>query len=410
MKHISLAKFTSAVLSAVMIIAGIPVILSGAVSGAPKLEIQNTYVTPDTMPENRILEVDISISDNPSGFRSASFGIEYDANLIYTNCEAANRAGMTFDIVSNPEKNLVWFMGATSSAGTAANSATQEVMMKLYFEIPEEIEGGNFPVTFLWDGMNGAKAFWYTEKSSNVIENVKANAVNGSVDFHGGSVIEPESLRMNQETQAQLTVHNAATEVIWFSSDDKIATVDSNGLVTAVSAGECNIQAFIDNQLHTCHVVVNADDIYSISDSADLVLTNPKRAVFMEYPDAQGTVTWMSAAPNQISITSEGKLQFGTENCSARLFGTCNGKTFMRNVIVEYNQETETTPPETDVLLGDADCSGEVNILDVILVNKAILGKEHLNTQQNINADFDQNGTVNSTDSLNIMKRIVGLL
>ena len=406
MKHIGLVKLISAVLSGAVAIAGIPFVFAGAVT-APKLEIQNAYVTPDTMPADRIVEVDVSIADNPSGFRSASFGIEYDATLIYTRCEAVSRAGTAFDIVSNPEKNLIWFMGATSSGSASSNSASQEVMMKLYFEVPAEIEGGNFPVTFLWDGMNSAKAFWYTDKNSNVIESVKTTAVNGSVDFHGGSLMEPESLRMNQETQAQITVHNAAAQVIWFSSDDKIAAVDSNGLVTAVSAGECNIQAFIDNQLHTCHVQVNADDIYSISDSADLVLTNPKRAVFMEYPNASGDVTWMSAAPNQISIGSDGKLQFGTENCSARLFGTYNGKTFMRNVIVEY---TQTTEPEQDILRGDADCSGEIDILDVIIVNRAILGKEILSPQQNLNADFDGDGTVNAADALNIMKRIVGLI
>ena len=341
MKCISLVKFTAVMLTAAVAIAGIPSILTSA-AAAPKLEIQNTYITPDTMPENRIVEVDVSISDNQSGFRSASFGIEYDASLIYTSCESSGRAGAAFDVVSNPEKHLLWFMGAGSSGSATANSAAQEVMMKLYFEVPAEIEGGNFPVTFLWDGMNGAKAFWYTDKTANVIETVKSSAVNGSVDFHGGSVMEPEFIRMNQETQAQITVHNAAAEVIWFSSDDKIASVSDKGLVTAVSAGECDIQAFIDNQLHTCHILVNADDIYSIGDSADLVLTNPKRAVFMEYPDAQGAVTWMSAAPNQISISSEGKLQFGTENCSARLFGTYNGKTFMRNVIVEYTQAMET--------------------------------------------------------------------
>ena len=406
MKCSSFVKFIAVMLSAATITAEMPFVLTSAAT-APKLEIQNAYITPDTMPENRIVEVDIFISDNQSGFRSASFGIEYDASLIYTSCEASGRAGTVFDVVSNPEKNLLWFMGASSSADMAANTASREAMMKLYFEVPAEIEGGNFPVKFCWDGMNGASAFWYTDKTANVIETVKSTAVNGSVDFHGGSVMEPESLRMNQETQAQITIHNAATEVIWFSSDDKIASVSDKGLVTAVSAGECNIQAFIDNRLHTCHVVVNADDIYSIMDSADLVLTNPKRAVFMEYPDAEGEVTWMSAAPAQISIDSDGKLQFGTENCSARLFGTYNGKTYMRNVSVEYIQTTES---DSDVLLGDADCNGQIDILDVIIVNKAILGKEQLTPQQDKNADFDGDGTVSSRDALNIMKRIVGII
>ena len=75
------------------------------------------------------------------------------------------------------------------------------------------------------------------------------------------------------------------------------------------------------------------------------------------------------------------------------------------------------TPPEgseetpvSDTLWGDADCNGIVNILDVITLNKAILGKESLTAQGKINADVDQDNTPDSTDSLNILKLIVGIM
>ena len=63
--------------------------------------------------------------------------------------------------------------------------------------------------------------------------------------------------------------------------------------------------------------------------------------------------------------------------------------------------------PSTDILWGDVDCSGEVDILDVITLNKAILGKETLSAQGEKNADVDQSGKPDSTDALNIMKLIV---
>ncbi|MBR0485476.1 MAG: glycoside hydrolase family 9 protein [Oscillospiraceae bacterium] len=73
------------------------------------------------------------------------------------------------------------------------------------------------------------------------------------------------------------------------------------------------------------------------------------------------------------------------------------------------------TPPEgsetvSEPVWGDADCSGEADILDVIVVNKAILGKEEISAQGMMNADINQNSIPDSTDSLNIMKLIVGLL
>ncbi|MBR1554468.1 MAG: hypothetical protein IJ644_03620, partial [Oscillospiraceae bacterium] len=68
---------------------------------------------------------------------------------------------------------------------------------------------------------------------------------------------------------------------------------------------------------------------------------------------------------------------------------------------------TTSEPVSTDILWGDVDCSGEVDILDVITLNKAILGKETLSAQGEKNADVDQSGKPDSTDALNIMKLIV---
>ena len=75
------------------------------------------------------------------------------------------------------------------------------------------------------------------------------------------------------------------------------------------------------------------------------------------------------------------------------------------------------TPPEgsedantSGTVWGDADCNGEVDILDVITLNKAIMGKEILTAQGKINADVNQNDKPDSTDALNILKLIVGMM
>ncbi|MBR0485965.1 MAG: carbohydrate-binding protein [Oscillospiraceae bacterium] len=79
--------------------------------------------------------------------------------------------------------------------------------------------------------------------------------------------------------------------------------------------------------------------------------------------------------------------------------------------------EPETTEPVTEpepetvpVLLGDADGSGSIDILDVIVLNKAILGKETLSEQGVKNSDVDGDGLPTSSDALLIMKHIVGLI
>ena len=59
---------------------------------------------------------------------------------------------------------------------------------------------------------------------------------------------------------------------------------------------------------------------------------------------------------------------------------------------------------------GDVNLDGEVDILDVVYVNKVVLGKETLTEQEYKNADVDLNGYVEAIDALNIMKRVVKLI
>ncbi|MBR4319255.1 MAG: dockerin type I repeat-containing protein [Oscillospiraceae bacterium] len=67
------------------------------------------------------------------------------------------------------------------------------------------------------------------------------------------------------------------------------------------------------------------------------------------------------------------------------------------------------TAPNTDFMKGDVSGDADVNILDVISINKAVLGKETLSQEQNQAADLDGNGKVDANDALLLLKYIVGL-
>ena len=68
--------------------------------------------------------------------------------------------------------------------------------------------------------------------------------------------------------------------------------------------------------------------------------------------------------------------------------------------------ETETV----SAFYGDVNEDGEIDILDVITLNIAILGKENLSVQAVRNADVNRNETPDATDALMIMKYIVGVI
>ncbi|MDE5737231.1 MAG: dockerin type I repeat-containing protein [Oscillospiraceae bacterium] len=79
------------------------------------------------------------------------------------------------------------------------------------------------------------------------------------------------------------------------------------------------------------------------------------------------------------------------------------------NEVIFSNGEIKIQDDEP-VILGDADENGAVDILDVIVVNKAILGQKILTGKQMKAVDFNQNGMVEPDESLMLMEFIVGLI
>ena len=71
---------------------------------------------------------------------------------------------------------------------------------------------------------------------------------------------------------------------------------------------------------------------------------------------------------------------------------------------------TIKAPDGISNILGDVNCDYEVDISDVVFANKVVLGKDTLDEYQFHNADVDQNGKVEPTDALNIMKYVVKLI
>ena len=79
--------------------------------------------------------------------------------------------------------------------------------------------------------------------------------------------------------------------------------------------------------------------------------------------------------------------------------------------------ETPTSAPEqgesgdpSKVLWGDADLSDAVDIMDVIRVNKVLVGAAKLEGQGLLNADVNVSGDIDSSDSLNVLKLALGVL
>ncbi|MBR4100606.1 MAG: dockerin type I repeat-containing protein, partial [Oscillospiraceae bacterium] len=67
---------------------------------------------------------------------------------------------------------------------------------------------------------------------------------------------------------------------------------------------------------------------------------------------------------------------------------------------------TTTTAPNFSKVIGDADGDEMIGIVDVIIVQKYLLGAEKLDKQSKVNVDLTNDGQVNAFD-LAVLKRML---
>ncbi|MBR2088760.1 MAG: hypothetical protein IJ906_16870 [Oscillospiraceae bacterium] len=70
----------------------------------------------------------------------------------------------------------------------------------------------------------------------------------------------------------------------------------------------------------------------------------------------------------------------------------------------------ETKPAANGVAYGDVNLDKTVSILDVISLNKYLLGSVELTKEQQANADVDNSGKIDGTDSLNVLKAALEMI
>ena len=76
-------------------------------------------------------------------------------------------------------------------------------------------------------------------------------------------------------------------------------------------------------------------------------------------------------------------------------------------VLIPAEHDTSAPPAVT---LGDLDSSGAIDIMDVIKINKYLLGSVTLTENERAAAYVDGSGVIDATDSLNILKYVVKLI
>lgn len=292
----------------------------------------------------------------------------------------------------------------------------------------------------------------------------------GSVEFSNGS------------SSVAITLNGIpdGTTVQWSSTDESVAVVDQEGVVTAVGSGSCQIIALIDGVKYITHITSTYDPSLVQTDTVvlgEITLTNENYSstiTLSGVPDGT-TIQWSSSDESVAVVDQEGAVTaVGSGSC--QIIALINGVNYVMNVTSEYAPaaaieiyaesteiseigntlaltvlNTDETPEwistdinvstvdengiitavgegtvliiakindvpytititvKSDVLYGDANLSGDINISDAVTILSYVSNSDKyaLSEQQIDAADVYMRGDgLNNMDALSVQKFI----
>lgn len=467
MKKYAFRKTAAVLLSGILALASLPAIPAAA-EDALALRIAKVEVDAETLGEDRLVSVEVRLEGNERGFIASEFGIAFDERLTLAEIRSDSDAGRAFNYYCETENHMIWFSGASGDAEACATTGRSR-LFTLDFILPENYSvRDTYYIGYGWNGIDGETAFWYTAPGEDQLTSLMTYSVSGSITIPDPNApkLSNTELTLNRGTTYELTVQNVNEEGIWFSDDESVATV-KDGVITAVAPGSCIVSVFYTaaSTLLSCEVTVSNEFHYSMLDNAPVTIS-PNQVVWLDFPGAKGSIQWVSMNPGVLTVDENGKLTVLGEG-TAQVIATNNGVSKMKSISVSYpsssdnkgidpggttttesttaatttpvagttaptltspvtsstsvttsavNGTTSSTTATTTVgtpavpVAGDLNTDSSIDIIDVILVNKYLLGCTDLNDSQKNAADVYHDGSIDSTDALTLLKYVVDLV
>ena len=340
-----------------------------------KKEIPVTVLAKDSLSAS-----DVSISDAPE---TLSLGASADLTANYTLAGGA--------VLTNPQKAVTW------------TSSDPKVLYVSPGGKITAVGGGTATITATVGGVSATTA------------DITVTAEEQPTDTVTSLTLDKYSLTlyMNEEgEQLTATVQPAsfAGKVVWESSETKVASVSSDGLVTAVGPGTCIISATVGDRHVSATVSVLAARVrvsgVSFAETKHEIPMGGTATLTATITPADATVktlVWTSDDPGIASVSRTGIV-------TALHVGT----TTIRATSVDGNHSAEITVTVTAApQLGDVNGDGYIDSADAMLCLRSAVGLTELTAEQKSAADVNKDGFVDAGDAIKILRydaKLIGSL
>ena len=171
----------------------------------------------------------------------------------------------------------------------------------------------------------------------------------------GNVSISEESVLLYTAESKKLKSNTGKKDVVtWYSSDDKVATVDNKGKVTAVGAGTASISVSANDTGDSCQIVVKDSKIRIGEDRVELKTkgTDKTRQLGLEVTGRNTKAKWVSSDKKVVAVNGKGKLT-AKKAGTATITASANGVSDTVEVVVkDYSPTIKLNQEEYDLYTG----------------------------------------------------------